>query len=410
MRDYFVLHLNQNISQSSVPYRLVAALDKVGIRSEILAMHSKVDDDRIHIVNLPIIYRIRRKLRLNIYKLRLKKYPKRKNNMLISNFDVGVNIKNNATFIKSDVVILHWIWGNFVSAETLDKIMSSGKKVIMVCHDNCHFTGGCHVRMGCNNYKNGCGNCTQLESKDAKDITFKQYQKKKRVYDKHDFIVVSPSSWMDNNVASSGLLKKKRHVIIPNPIDTDFFVPQKKGKNSDDGVIRLLFGAVNAVSTPYKGYKELMDTLGILEDMVEDSTEIVAYVFGASGDDKTLGKRIKIHFLGYLDQTKMVDAYNMADVYVVPSLEDSFNNTVAESLATETPVASFATGGIVDIIDHKKNGYLAKYASSDDLAQGIYWIINNNSENILGKNGRQKIKNSFSYEVVGNMYKKLIEE
>ena len=35
----------------------------------------------------------------------------------------------------------------------------------------------------------------------------------------------------------------------------------------------------------------------------------------------------------------------------------------------------FETGGIPEMIDHLKNGYVAKYKDTNDLAVGIKWII-----------------------------------
>ena len=42
--------------------------------------------------------------------------------------------------------------------------------------------------------------------------------------------------------------------------------------------------------------------------------------------------------------------YSAADVFVIPSLQESFGQTVIESLACGTPVVGFASGGIVDMV------------------------------------------------------------
>lgn len=396
-----IVHVNQNISKSSVPLRLVDALRTAGLDSEILTMLSKVPDENIHVVEQPISYRIKRKVDILTHK-NLKNDSNK--SMPYSIMNVGIDIMNNKIIQDADIVILHWIWGHFVSFNGLKKLLDSGKKVIVYCHDNTHFTGGCHVRLGCEGYIKNCENCPQISGGSGKGYSYKQFKKKRKIYQNADFIVVSPSSWMDENVTRSALLSSKKHLVIPNPIDTEFFKPQDK-KTSDK--IRILFGAVNATSTPYKGYDELIAALKLLTQKYSDLGPIEAYVFGGKGDLISIGDSIEVKYLGILDPKSMVEAYNNADVYVVPSLEDSFNSTVAESLACETPVAAFATGGITDIIDHKKNGYLAEYGSVEDLADGIYWVIVNNKHNILGREGRTKVINSFSYGVIGQKYKEL---
>ena len=100
----------------------------------------------------------------------------------------------------------------------------------------------------------------------------------------------------------------------------------------------------------------------------------------------------------------------MADIYVFPSLDDNLPGTVMEALACETPVATFSTGGIPDMVHHKKNGYVAEYKNAKDLAEGIIWIYHNNLNNILGKNGRKHILSTYSMQNIGTQYKKLYEE
>ncbi len=60
---------------------------------------------------------------------------------------------------------------------------------------------------------------------------------------------------------------------------------------------------------------------------------------------------------------------------VVPSLQDNLPNTVMESLAYGTPCVAFDIGGMSDMIEHKKNGYLAQAFEIQDLAKGIAWIL-----------------------------------
>ena len=73
----------------------------------------------------------------------------------------------------------------------------------------------------------------------------------------------------------------------------------------------------------------------------------------------------------------MISAYACADMFVIPSLEDNLPNTIMESMACGTPCVGFETGGIPEMIDHLKNGYVAKYKDTNDLAVGIKWIIDN---------------------------------
>lgn len=72
-------------------------------------------------------------------------------------------------------------------------------------------------------------------------------------------------------------------------------------------------------------------------------------------------------------------------------------------------MVSFSTGGIVDIIIHEQTGYLAKYKNSEDLAQGIIWMLENNIENQIGINARRYVEDKFSEERIGKAFKHLYE-
>lgn len=60
----------------------------------------------------------------------------------------------------------------------------------------------------------------------------------------------------------------------------------------------------------------------------------------------------------------------------VPSIQETFGLVAAEALLSGTPVIAFHNTGLSDIIEHKKNGYLAKINDKDDFVNGINYILN----------------------------------
>ena len=75
-----------------------------------------------------------------------------------------------------------------------------------------------------------------------------------------------------------------------------------------------------------------------------------------------------------------------------------------ESLACGTPVVGFDIGGNGDMIEHQKNGYLAKSFEIDDLANGIEWVLNAEDYDELCQNAREKVLKEFDSVVVANKY------
>ena len=94
---------------------------------------------------------------------------------------------------------------------------------------------------------------------------------------------------------------------------------------------------------------------------------------------------------------------------VVPSLQENLSNDIMESLACCTPVVGFDIGGNSDMIEHKKTGYLAKAFNTNDLANGIEWIIKNNSNN-MSNNIRNKVLKEFDSKLITPKYLDIYSE
>ena len=114
---------------------------------------------------------------------------------------------------------------------------------------------------------------------------------------------------------------------------------------------------------------------------------------------------------GYLnDSTSLRLLYSCANVFVAPSLMEAFGKTLAESMACGTPVVAFGTTGLLDIVDHRVNGYLAKPFDTNDLAQGIDWVLNAENYSELCKNAQDKVLKEFDSKVVAKKYIALYEK
>src|SRR5207248_11420316 len=76
--------------------------------------------------------------------------------------------------------------------------------------------------------------------------------------------------------------------------------------------------------------------------------------------------------LGRVNNDRMLSTiYSAADLFVIPSLQESFGQTVIESLACGTPVVGFASGGIVDTVRPGQTGWLAPTGDTDALRDAI---------------------------------------
>lgn len=302
-----------------------------------------------------------------------------------------------------DVLHLHWFNQRFLKIEDLLKVR---KPIVWTLHDTWPLCGICHYFNDCPNYMHQCGNCPQLGSTNPHDLSFQVWHRKAEIYNDLDLHIVTPSRWLADCARQSSLLRDRDIRVIPNCLDTDLFIPIPL-KNSNDKPI-ILYGAVNAAKDVRKGFSSLLNALKILDSQCFEAQVLV---FGANQNELPLQfTHIDVKCVGYIhDSSRLTLLYNMADVMVVPSLTENLSCAIMESLSCGTPVVAFNIGGNSDMIDHMLNGYLAKEKDAEDLASGIKWCLNNNVEDVLSKNAREKVLANYTPDIVCEQYKSLYE-
>jgi glycosyltransferase involved in cell wall biosynthesis len=294
---------------------------------------------------------------------------------------LGSDISQLAEIQEADVIYIHWALYGFLNYNSLEKIAKLNKPVIIVMHDMWNITGGCHYSFTCDKYKTGCGNCQMIPGNKENDLSLKGVKKKMKLYDKYNnFYFVSPSMWLYNCAKEALLTKSNPIFYIPNVLDNTLFKPFDKATAKqilNIGITEtvIAFGAVS-VNSPYKGWPYLQKALELLKQD-ENYKDIMVLIFG-SVYNKEIAASIpfKTKFMGFLaDEYSTMLVYNAADVFIVPSLADNQPTTVQESLSCGTPVVGFNTGGIPDMIQHKENGYLAKYKDAADVCNGVKYCL-----------------------------------
>ena len=115
----------------------------------------------------------------------------------------------------------------------------------------------------------------------------------------------------------------------------------------------------------------------LAEQHPELREQLGVVVFGNQSQQLASMLPFQVYPLDFVsNERQMVDIYNAVDLFVTPSLEENLPNTIMEAMACGTPCVGFNVGGIPEMIDHLHNGYVARYRSADDFANGIYWLLN----------------------------------
>lgn len=401
-------------------YRIHQGVRELGVDSRMFVKYKHTKDDNVislsgFVPHNPLYQAFdwtRNKCKNKLQHFRWNRYPER-DKVFMSDLR-GSDLCGALRKLDYDVLHLHWINQRFVSLEDLPK----NKPVVWTLHDSWAFCGICHYFFECKEYQWQCGCCPFLHSSESKDLSYRVWKKKAEIYKNLDFHIVSPSQWLADCAKQSSLLRQFPVTVIPNCLDVNAFRPLNEKEISPRwrnfqmkrfAKPFVLYGAMNAATDKRKGFANLLSALKILEQQGHgDDFELI--VFGATESELSMDVNIPVHYVGYVGNTEeLVSLYNLASVMAVPSLTEVFGQTALEALACGTPVVAFQCTGIQEVVNHKKDGYLAKPYESEDLAAGILWCLENNFDNCLGKEGREKVLREYIFETVCGKYKDLYE-
>ena len=248
-------------------------------------------------------------------------------------------------------------------------------------------------------------------------------------------LLIGCSGYIINSIRRS-LPEFRERCTLPietNGVDVDVFVSkdarneQKKNKEK-----QLLF--VGRIS-PEKGLHVLLEAFQkVVERYPETHLKIVGPIYGLLPRDFLLtlsnSKHIQnlsafydstgnsyfsflqkqlssldiannVTFTGFVPNSKVLDYYQAADILINPSFSESFGRSLIEAMACEVPVVATKIGGMQEIVEHDKTGFLVEPGDASALAEAILCLIlNEDLRKSMGKASRKRIVQLFSWEKV----------
>lgn len=331
----------------------------------------------------------------------------RKNLFAVSTADAGMDITRTAEFKEADIIHLHWISQGMLSLKSIRKILSAGKPVVWTMHDMWECTAICHHAHTCGKYTTECRECPMLRFPGTKDLAYRTFIRKRDLLEGARINFVAVSGWLADRARSSALLHGQPVDTIPNSLPLSKFKPlDRKTSRTALGIAQkhvIAFGAAR-IDTPIKGFHFLKEALACLVKRHGYArTDVCLLLFGAIRDKSILDDMpVEYKHTGSVsDEDTLSKIYSAADTLVSSSLYETFGQTLIEAQACGCLPVSFDNSGQTDIIRHKKNGYLAKYQSTDDLAAGIDWCI---KTDIRREELRNEVQRRFSESAVANRY------
>lgn len=300
-------------------------------------------------------------------------------------------------FREADVLHLHIIHSGFFSICSLPA-MTAQKPTVWTLHDPWALTGHCIHPFQCSRWKIGCGECPDLQSPFPlrKDRTAFLFDYKRKAYQNSRFDLIVSSGWMRSMVDESPLFKGVRVHQVPFGVDLDFFRPDDSGSarcrlGIPDDALVIFFRCVDG---PFKGFEHIVRALSDLVCL----GPVVLLTITAVGMLGRFSGKYDIREFGFVtDQNLVRDLFQAADIFLMPSMAESFGMMAVEAMASSKPVVCFDETAVAEITFGPDVGLSVPYGDSVAFSAALQYLVDNPLERQRrGSLGRSKAEECYS--------------
>lgn len=171
-------------------------------------------------------------------------------------------------------------------------------------------------------------------------------------------------------------------------IDTERFHPDFK---SQDMRVKMTDGNPNDFLMVYVGRLGAEKRLKDIKAMMKKMPNARLCIVGKGPQEEELKehfKGTKTVFTGQLSGDELSSAFASADVFVMPSDSETLGFVVLESMASGVPVVGAKAGGIPDLIDNEKTGFLVEPGDTDGFVARLKQLQDAKYRTKMGKASR----------------------
>ena len=184
-----------------------------------------------------------------------------------------------------------------------------------------------------------------------------------------DFFLV-PSQFVVNSIDYSVTIDEEQILKCPYGVDHEMFL--KKQKYDNHFPIKFIYVG---------GVKELKGIGYLLKAFSKiDKEKAVLTVVGTVDQGKDISSYVSnVHFTGTVLHSEIPDLLKKSDVFIFPSLGDSFSLSALEAAACGLPLIVSENTGMSDYMSGEE-GFIIPIYSEKEISKTIHWFINNPSQ------------------------------
>lgn len=319
--------------------------------------------------------------------------------------------KKLIAFMKNerfDVVCLGNLHGNFINLPILfEYFCKYDVPVVIVLHDCFMYTGKCchYITNNCFKWRNRCENCKFFRQNNPSwffDRTKKMFDMKKTYYNKlKSLAVIGVSKWITNEAEKSILKNAKIVKCVYNWVDLNTFFPQKNNlKHKYNLTDKFVILGVASGWGEGKGIEKFYE----LSEKLPNDCHIVLV---GKNNNKKICENIT-----YIDEThdvsELMKIYNMADMFLNLSLQETFGKVSAEALSCGLPLVTTGTTANPELVG-ENCGYVLENRDADTILKYVN-IVKKNKKEFYSDCARKFAEENFDREKNSEKYLQVFNE
>lgn len=278
---------------------------------------------------------------------------------------------------KPDIIHLHNLHGYYINLRMLFVYLNeTNVKIVWTFHDCWPFTGHCTYfsDINCQKWISECCNCPKKGNYPKSlflDNSKRDFYFKRELFNSVELNIVTVSNWL-KNLTKQSFLKGHNIVAISNGVNSNQFKIKDKSQ-----ILINRFGLNNkkillAASTSWakqKGFNDYLKLSSLL------SLDIIIVLVGVSKDNI---KNLPPNMLG-IERTEsideLVDWYNIADIVLNLSIQESFGLTSVEGFMCGRPTIVYNTTASPELILDSCMGEIINAKNIDEVKSAIHKIL-----------------------------------
>lgn len=233
--------------------------------------------------------------------------------------------------------------------------------------------------------------------------------------------LVFPISNYTKNLLLDFGIDENKIVVIKNGVNLKKFFKKTPSENISSRFktsSKITFFTL-ARHVPHKGIDKVIKALSLLDKNKNNWLYLIA---GTGPGTEYLKQMItkadhlkdKVHFLGHIAESDLIDYYNLCDVFILMSREEKkipsvegFGLVFLEAAACGKPSLGGNSGGIPEAIIEGETGWLADPNNSTAISQKITEILDHPAKiEIMGLNAFRRVQSDLNWQ---NVTKKIVQ-